>query len=310
MDTKKLFLASWVLFIAVFLQGCGLTIAQRKQIGVFGQAATTLGASSRAELLAGRENVIDMKRYRLAIEKIVLPTYQAESGMPARDFYFSKSLNLDAGLDVNDIDLRVAAVDLLQKYGNLLVAFTSDSHEKEIEDAADKFAKSVGKFPHNPMTNDEISGLGQIVTSINGIFVGHEKKEALEKVVPRVTPLIDKICDGLEKDFDPRKNGIYGNINTVQDRLSSVAIEGLKVPGDSLSDRLLLIDGSALAEKNRGTITTTSKELLKSIASLRKANTQLLEVIKSDKVGFDDIKEFSEDAAALSKGSKPYFSRF
>lgn len=310
MSTKKLCLACWCLVVVVSLQGCGLTSAQRKEIEIFGQAASTLGESSKDQFVAGRENVIDMKRYRLAIEKIVLPPYQADSGIPAREYFFSKNLNLDAGLDKNDIDIRVAAVDLLQQYGKLLVAFTADSHEKEIKESADKFAKSVGKFPHNPMTADEIDGLGQIVTAVGGILVEHQKKEALEKVVPKVSPLIDKICDSLEQDFDPKKNGIYANINTVQDRLASVAIEGLKFPGDSMSDRLLLVDGFALAEKNKGILTTTSSQILKSIASLRKANSQLLDVIKSHKVGLKDIKEFGEDVADLSKGIKPYISRF
>lgn len=310
MNTRKLCLACWCLVIAISIQGCGLTSAQRKDIEIFGHAASTLGESSKDQFVAGRENVIDMKRYRLAIEKTVLPPYQNDSGIPARDYFFSKNLNLDAGLDKNDIAIRVAAVDLLQQYGKLLVAFTTDSHEKEIKESADKFAKSVGKFPHNPMTADEIDGLGQIVTAVGGILVEHQKKEALEKVVPKVSPLIDKICDSLEQDFDPKKNGIYANINTVQDRLASVAIEGLKFPGDSMSDRLLLIDGFALAEKNKGILITTSSQILKSIASLRKANNQLLDVIKSHKVGLKDIKEFGEDVADLSKGIKPYISRF
>jgi hypothetical protein len=49
---------------------------------------------------------------------------------------------------------------------------------------------------------------------------------------------------------------------------------------------------------------------MKSIASLRKANSQLVEIIKNHKVGLNDIKEFGEDVAELSKGVKPYFKRF
>lgn len=308
-NVKSLYLVYSFMLIVMLLQGCGLTTAQRKEIEVFGQATTTLGASSKEQLVDGRENMIDMNRYRLAIEKFVLPTYPEDCGMTARKYYFSKGLNLDAGLDVNDIGIRVAAVELLQQYGDLLVAFSTDSHEKEIKEAADKFSKSVGKFPKNPMTSDEINGLGQIVTSIGGILVDHQKKEALEKVIPKVTPLIDMICDRLENEFNPKKKGVYGNINTFQDRLSSAAIEGLQIEGNSMSDRLLLIDGFALAEKNKNNITITSNQLLKSIASLRKANGQLNDVIKSHKVGFNDIKEFGQDVADLSKGIKPYLKR-
>jgi len=310
MSANRIRPAFGLLVVTILLQGCGLTSAQRKEIQIFGQAASTLGASSADQFIAGRENVIDMKRYRLAIEKTVLNTYQPDGAITARDYYYSKKMNLDAGLDKKDIDIRVAAVNLLEQYGKLLVAFTTDSHEKELKDSADKFAKSVGNFPHNPMTDDEIKGLGQIVSTIGGFLVEHQKKEALEKVVPKVSPLIEKICDSLEKDFDLRENGIYSNINTVQDRLASVAIEGLKLPGDSLSDRLLLIDGFALAEKSKDILTTTSSQILKSISSLRKANGKLPDVIKSNKIGLQDIKQFGEDVADLSKGIKPYISRF
>lgn len=311
MNARKLCLACWCLAMVACIPGCGLTSAQRKEIVTFGQAAATLGASGKDQLVAGRENVIDMKRYRLAIEKVVLdPGKSKDSGILAREFFFSKTLNLDAGLDRGDIEARVAAVDILQQYGKLLVAFTADSHDKEIKDSAEKFVKSVGKFPNNPLTAEEIDGLGQIVTSVGGILVERQKKEALEKVVPKLAPLIEKICDSLERDFDPTTNGVYANIDTVQDRLASAAIDGLKAPAESMTDRLLLIDGFALAEKNKRITAIMSRQMLKSIASLRKANSQLSGVIKSHKVGLKDIKEFGEDVGDLSKGIKPYLTRF
>lgn len=311
MGNRKASGLCFFLVIATCLAGCGLTSAQRKEIEVFGQAASTLGASSKEQLSASRDNVIDMKRYRLAIDKVSLdPKKVKESGLPARDYYFSNVLDLDAGLDRNDITSRVAAVDVLEQYGKLLMAFTTDRHEKEVKEASNKFAKSVGDFPHNPMTAEEIDGLDHILSLVGGILVEHRKKEALEKVVPMVAPLIDKICDNLERDFDPTKPGVYGTVDTVQDRLGTTAVEGLKAPPDSIGDRLLLIDGFALAQKNKAGVGTTSARMLKSIASLRKANAQLPEVIKSHKVGLKDIKEFGENAGDLAKGMKPYLQRF
>lgn len=299
------------LVIATILAGCGLTSSQRKEIEAFGLAASTLGASSKEQLNASRDEVIDMKRYRLAIEKVILdPKKAKESGIPARDYYFSNVLDLDAGLDRNAIASRVAAVDVLEQYGKLLMAFTTDQHEKEVKEASNKFAKSVGDFPQNPMTAEEIEGLDHVLTSVGGILVEHRKKEALEKVVPMVAPLIDKICGSLERDFDPTKPGVYGTVDTVQNRLGTTAVDGLKALPDSMSDRLLLIDGFALAQKNKAGVGTMSARMLKSIASLRKANAQLPEVIKSHKVGFKDIKEFGENAGDLAKGMKPYLKRF
>ncbi|WP_026841216.1 hypothetical protein [Citrifermentans bremense] len=302
----------WCLIVAVYLGGCGLTSAQRKDLESFGNAASTLGATCKEQLIASRASVIDMKRYRLAIDKMKLPPSPPDD-VPqagAREYYFSRALNLDAGLDKSNIDTRVAAVDVLQRYGKLLVAFTTESHEKEITEAAGEFAKSVGKFPGNPMTGEEIDGLGRIVTSAGGILVEHHKKEVLENVVPKVAPLIEKICDSLEQDFDPKNGKVYANVLTVQNRLADAAIEGLKIPGESMSDRLLLIDGFALAEKSKKTVETTSPQILKSISSLRKANRELADVIRSHKVGLKDIKEFGKDVSDLSKGVKPYLDRF
>lgn len=309
MMTGKTNFALCCLTAMLVLQGCGLTKSQRTGIETFGHAAETLGASSKDHFLACRENVIEMKRSQLAIEGFVLPVSQPDGTPPTREYYFSKSLNLDSALDQDNIEKRVAAVELLQRYGNLLVSFTSDSHEKDLRNVSDKFAKSVESFPDNPLTSEEVKGLRELVVIAGSFLVEHEKKDALEKIVPKVTPLIDKICDSIERDFDPKRKGVASNIRFAQDRLASEAINGLKQAGGSLSDRLLLINGFALAEKNKEYIETTSKQLLKAVASLRSANSQLLQVISQNRVGINEIKKFSEDAADIAKAVKPFIGR-
>jgi hypothetical protein len=307
---RKLIHICCCLETVIMLQGCGLTKTQKHEIEVFGKAASTLGASSEEQFLDGRENVIQMKRLRLAIEKKVLPQEQPDGSAATREFYASKILDLDSGLDKDNIDIRVAAVDLLQQYGNLLAAFSGETQEKELNDASDKFTRSLEKFPDNPLTGDEIKGIGELVRVAGGMLVEHEKKETLKKIVPKVSPLINKICNSLENDFNPDKKGVAGNIHQVQDRLASEAIDGLKRPRESLSDSLVLIDGLALAEKNKEQLDSVTKQILKTTYSLRKANEQLLNVITHNKIGLKDIKEFGEDAADLAKAVKPFMSRF
>lgn len=309
MITGKRNIALWCLTAALVLQGCGLTKNQKTGIETFGQAAATLGASSKDHFLACRESVIEMKKSQLAIERFILPASLPDGSPSTREYYFSKSLNLDSGLDKDNIEKRVAAVELLQRYGNLLVSFTSDTHEKDLGDASVKFAKSVKSFPDNPLTSEETKGLGELVMIAGSFLAEHEKKEALVKIVPKVTPLIDKICDSIERDFDLKKKGISSNIRFAQDRLASDAINGLKQTDGSLSDRLLLINGFALAEKNKEYIESTSKHLLKAVASLRTANSQLFQVIVHNKVGIDEVKKFSEDAVDVAKAVKPFVGR-
>ena len=310
MITEKRKIALWCLTATLVLQGCGLTKNQKTGIETFGQAAATLGASSKDHFIAFRENVIEMKKSQLAMERFILPASQPDGTPPTREYYFSNSLNLDSGLDQDNIEKRVAAVELLQRYGNLLVSFTSDTQEKDLRDASDKFARSVESFTDNPSTSEEVKGLGDLVMIAGSFLVEHKKKDALEIIVPTVTPLIVNICDSIERDFDPKKKGITSNIRFAQDRLASDAINGLKQAEGSLSDRLLLINGFALAEKNREYIAATSKYLLKAVASLRTANNQLLQVIGHNKVGINEIREFSEDVADTAKAVKPFIGRF
>jgi hypothetical protein len=305
---KKLLIMSCrgvlLIMITVFLAGCGLTKTQKTGIATFGQAAATMGTAGKEGFQGGRDNVIEMKGLRLAIERKTLPAAKPD-GKPDRAFY-AEELNLDAGLDPDNIDKRVHAMELLSEYGNLLVAFSGETRDKELTAAADKFTKSVKTFPGNPLSADEIDGLGKVVVVAGKMWIESEKKEALKKIIPTVSPLIKKLCGDLEADFDPQKNGVAADIYNAQDRLANEAIDGLKRTGDSMSDRLLLIHGFALADRNKAALEATSINLLKAVASLRQANDKLVSLIGDNKITLDEIKAFADDAGDLAKAVKPF----
>lgn len=306
---KMLIKLGWCLVLLgtlVLAGGCGLTKIQKTGIATFGQAAATLGEASKVGFQGGRDNVIEMKGLRLAMEKKTLSPTKPDGKAADRKFYAEEELNLDAGLDPNNIARRVNAVELLIQYGNLLVAFSGDTQEKELTAAADKFTKSIKNFPENPLSAEEINGLGQVVVVAGKMWVENKKKGALKKIIPTVSPLINKLCDSLETDFDPMKKGVVANIDNVQDRLASEAINGLKRPGDSMSDRLLLINGFVLADKNKAALEATSQTLLKAIASLRQADAKLVSLIADNKITLDEIKAFADDAGDLAKAVKPF----
>jgi hypothetical protein len=308
MISKNLIHIAWFLCTAIVLPGCGLTGAQKHDIDLFGQAAATLGAASEGEFVSAREHVIEMKGLRLAIEKKTLSQVPPDGSPATRDFYSSRILDLDSGLDQDNISSRVAAVDLLQQYGNLLTAFSS-AEEKELQDASDNFARSLTSFPHNPMSKEEVAGVGDLVRVAGSTFLERKKKDTLEEVIPKVSPLIVAICDSLENNFDPHAKGVAGTIYQVQDRLASEAIDGLKRPGDSISDRLILLNGLAFADREKEELEISSRKLLKTVAALRKANEQLVDVVTHHKIGVQEIKEFGEEAADLAKAVKPFLGR-
>lgn len=298
-------IAAFTILLIVCLTGCGLTKAQKSGISTFGQATMTLGNASKDQFQGGRENVIQMNRQRLAIEKKVLPPKKPDGTSTDRSFY-AQFLNLDAGLDPINIGRRINAVEMLTRYGKLLVAFSSETQEKELTDAASKFTDSVKEFPNNPLSAEEISGLGQVVVMAGKMWVEREKKEALKKIIPTVSPMITKVCDALENDFDLTKKGVAADIFNTQDRLANEAIAGLKSADGSIGDRLLLIDGFSFADQNMVSIETVSGKILKAIGTLRKANKELTSLIENENISIEDIKAFADDAKDLTKAIKPF----
>lgn len=298
----------WGAFLAgtmIFPAGCGLTKIQKTGIATFGQASATLGSASKEGLQGGRDSVIGMKGLRLAIEGKTLPAAKTGAKPADREFY-AEELNLDAGLDPDNIEKRLHALELLIQYGNLLVAFSEETQEKELAAAAESFQRSVKKFPDNPLSLDEIDGLGQVVVVAGKMWIENEKKQALKKIIPTVSPLIQKLCIALETDFDPRQKGMAADIYNAQDRLANEAINGLKRPGDSMSDRLLLINGFALADRNKALLETTSKNLLKAVVSLRQADEKLVSLIADNMISLDAIQVFADNAGDLAKAVKPF----
>lgn len=300
-----LMLVSFVELVSVLTTGCGLTKSQKEGINAFGKAASTLGAASKGQFEGGRERVIEMKRQQLAMERKTLPAKKPDGSKADREFY-AGALDLDSGLDRKKIETRVAAVELLIQYGDLLVAFSENTQEKELTAAAGKFSDSIKGFPDNPLTTAQIAGLGQLAVVAGKMWVEHEKKEALKQIIPTVSPLVEQVCSYLEKDFDLKKRGVTEEIYNRQDRLASEAIDGLKREGGSLGDRLLLIDGFALADKNKAELETASKKFLKTVATMRAADKKLVSLINDDKITLDVISSFAVDAKDLAKAVKPF----
>lgn len=298
-------IAAFTILLIVCLAGCGLTKAQKSSIDSFGQATATLGAISKEQFQGGRENVIQMNRQRLAIEKKILPAIKLDGTSADRSFY-ANWLNLDSGLDPTNIESRVDAVELLTQYGNLLVAFSTETQEKKLTAASSKFTDSVEGFTNNPLSAEEINGLGQVVVVAGKMWVEREKKEALKKIIPTMSPIITKVCDDLENDFDLKKKGVAADIFNTQDRLANEAVDGLKREGGSISDRLLLIDGFSFADQNKVRIETVSTKILKAVGSLRKANKELTSLIENENISIEDIKAFADDAKILAKAIKPF----
>ena len=294
--------------LLALLPGCGLTKAQKEGVSSFAKASSALGAASAEHFKAFRSDVIRMKTTRLAIEGKKLPATRPDGKPPDRRFY-TEELNLDSGLDPENLEKRLTAVDMLAAYGDLLQTLSEKSQEKELSAAADSFANSVRKFPASPLPEEKVDGLGKLLATVGTLWTEGEKKKTVQEVVPQVSPLIQHLCDSLENDFKVKGSGFAANVDLVQDRLASEAIDGLKRETTSITDRLLLIEGLALANDSKENLDRVSSKMFKAIASLRQADKNLVALVMEQQFSLDAIKSYSKNVNDLVKAIKPFTHR-
>ena len=303
--SRRIFCLSFLCITGLIIAGCGLTQYQKEGISSFGRAASALGETSSEQFVTFRNDTIRMNKMRLALEGKKLSPVTPD-GKPADRDYFQRDLNFDSGLDPDNIKTRINAANLLSTYGDLLVAFSEETHEKDLRDASDKFAASLKSFPDNPLPKDEIEGLGKLVQMAGSAWIEMKKKRVIKEIVPKVSPLIQRICDNLEKDFDIKKKGVANNVFLVQDRLASESIDGLKKDTASINDRLVQIEGFELATDYKAKLDLASDKVLNAVSVMRKADEELVQVINNKSVSIDDIKLFYKNAKELVDSLKVF----
>lgn len=277
---------------SLLISGCGFTRAQHEGITSFGQAANILGETSEAQLRSSRGNIMQMKKLALAIERKKLPATRPD-GQPADRKFYQEEINIDSGLDPESMDKRVRAVKFLIAYGNLLDAFTDQVSESEFNMARHRFMVAVRDFPSSPLQEDKINSLGRLIAWPNSLCTEAEKKESLRKIIPMVSPIIQQLCDSLERDFSMTGNGVTSRLDSAQDRLASNAIEVLKTDVGSISDFLVVLDGFVLANETKAGLDSVSAKVLQVVTALRDADKKLVYLVAQVQRVGEEERSFS-----------------
>jgi len=285
--------------ISILLMSCGLNVVQKRGVSSFGNAALDLGDTVSEQLPTMRNNVIEMKKLRYAIENEELPALKDRKS-------YQDKFNFDSGLDPDNLNERIKAVNLLSSYGSFLIAFSRETQEKELKAASNKLVESIQDFPDTSLSDDQVKGLGKVVQVSGKLFIEWKKKKAIQKIVPKVSPLIQQLCDSLEKDFNKKKTGIAHNVDIVQDRLYNESIDGLKRGSTSVSDRLVQLEGFMLADDSLARLERTSERVLKAVSSMRKADKEIVQLVKNKSVSIEDIKLFHKNTKELVDALKVF----
>src|SRR5882672_10983448 len=145
--------------LVILQPACGLTTAQKDAVSQFGRASKGFGAAVSTELVDMRNIVIDLNSNVLILEPKKLAN---------RDV-------LDGAFSLPNVNGRVRAANVLQTYGELLVALVEDTQAKELQAAAGSFTGSVrGLDPDKArLSDDDLDAVGKLVVAVGGLIVEH-----------------------------------------------------------------------------------------------------------------------------------------
>lgn len=281
--TKKLYrmilCLSSVLWLLAQIGCATLTENQRKNAADFSKATTALAEVTLNEFVQMRDGTILMNTYRLA-------AVGEEEGQAGLD-------NLDEAFDVEDVKIRIQAVEVLKTYGELLQALVDETQEKGLRNASDKFVASIHGLPSGDkkMSDKQADALGEVVYQIGRFVVEAKKAKAVREVVTNTKGQIDHLCDLLSNEF--KEEGVrllmqYKKSGDVA--IAAIQDSFLNTKPDDVITRLRLVEMYKQTQANRDRVAPVAKNVSIAIGNMKKANDALYKSMENLELTPDDFK--------------------
>jgi hypothetical protein len=212
------------------LVGCGMTTQQKAAVAKFSTATSELAEVSADHLVAIRNDTI------------VIRTGMSELGSKKVDVN-DPVKDLDAGLDVDDLEARLAALVALKSYADVLQALATTDNSAEIQAAGGELLTNLGKVKGIELKPGQAGAIQSAIGAVGGLYIEYRKEQATKTVVRETSEPITKILGLLRADFDPA--GIWaGNLADVENQLEkqlpieNQALGGEGAPADSATASL------------------------------------------------------------------------
>lgn len=300
------------LLILPLLSGCGLTLEQKQQVSQFATATEGVSSTTIEQFKSTRDKIVELER-RVLIMRNKIKKKKLEKKL--------NTLDLDGGMNVSGLAIRISTLKALGEYGALLNALASDSQADAITNAMSDFLtqlESAGKRknPNLTLDADKKSSFAGIVGMAASWSLEKEKKKQLKNIVKIYTPEISNLSTYLKDDVvltesspcikkDKRpstrliKKGVIDHYCISVQKALSLSKTKLLNGGLRFNERSFSYDTYVLARSALDEIKLMSKQGKKSIERLIKANESLSTVINDDKIKKDDIKAFAEQIKEL-----------
>ncbi|TDR49568.1 hypothetical protein DFP85_1332 [Halomonas ventosae] len=283
---KNLTLIAGCLLFVVLLSGCGLTSKQIVQTQSFGSATENIGKLGEEEFVNIRNGIIEMNKELVAIDNT----------KTASDLKFDRPTSPEATAT------RIAATKALKSYGDLLVNLATEDRAEDLQKAANSLINNTTAALKKDLSEEEKGAINKIIVGFGSFWIDNKKADAAKEIIPAYEESVNELADLLAEDFS-LNDGSLGYIkayDTTAKRLKNASMR-LVNAGDQYSvlERDHAVQALVLSERAISRANEISKKAEKAIDSLKKANTELVKVIKEEPYSTDDIKAYAKKVQEL-----------
>lgn len=274
------------IFIAM-TSGCGLTGNQIVKTQSFGAATASIGKLGEDEFTNIRNGIIEMNKELVTIDNTKK----------------SDSLVFDKPAFAGPTSKRIAACKALKLYGELLVDLATEDRSANMQIAAKSLIDNTAVALNKDLSDEQKGAINKIIVGIGSFWIEKKKSDALKEIVPAYKESIDNLADLLIEDFSI-EDGSLGYLkayDVTAERLKNAAII-LVNAGDKYNvlERDRAVHALVMAEEAKIRANELSKKAKNAIESLKKANTELVTVIKDKEYSTGDIKDYAKQIQELA----------
>lgn len=268
------------LFLAFAFTGCGFTHNEIVKTQAFGAATEKVGEFSENEFINIRDGVIQMNEELMAIDNTKT----------------SKYFILDYPVTADETAIRVAASKALKLYGQLLLSLVTEDRSENYQKIAGALVDNTCIALKKDLPEEQKNAIEKIIVGLGSFYVNKEKADAGREIIPLYEKPVNELADLLLKDFSlsDSSTGYLQAYNTTAQRLKNAAIS-LVNAGDKYNvlERDRAVQAYVISEKALLRSIELSKKGKDALEGLKKANIELVKVIKKQKYTTDDIVTYA-----------------
>lgn len=265
------------LLLAVTLSGCGLTIQQKAAVDRFASATQDFSTTAQTEFQQSRQDVIKMNRVRFELgDTRVKPT------------------ELDQLLTRARVETRIAALQALEDYAELLRGLVGAVPDGELLEASNRFVLNLKNIKGVSFSDQQAEGIGKAVAAVGGLYVERKRAHAVREVVETANGPILAVIELVKRDFDPQAMGWNAGYKLIASELEGHAFAvGGSVHANDLTARQSVRRAQVIAAENTTRFDLVSAEIISLASAVADGQNNLRGVLNPSSVSTEEIDQLA-----------------